>query len=208
VGDVFIIGLGGGTGSGKTTIAKAITDGVPNDLVRVVPLDSYYRDNTDLPFEQRELINYDHPDAFEWDLLIHHVEQLRLGNTIEMPTYNFARHRRHKALALVSPCPIVVVEGILALYPEELRQHYDLRVFVDAEADERILRRIERDTQDRGRSLTSVMEQYRNTVKPMHTAFVEPTKAFADIIIPEGLNRVAVDLVRAKIESIVQLRQR
>lgn len=203
----FFIGLGGGTGSGKTTIARAITEGVPEAWVTIVPLDSYYRDASHIPFEERQHINYDHPDAFEWDLLLDHLQQLHEGKTIGMPVYNFARHRRLEEIATVKPSPIIVVEGILALYNEALRAHYDMRVFVDAQADERILRRIERDTQERGRSLKSVIQQYRETVKPMHEAFVEPTKAYADIIIPEGMNKVAVDLVRAKIERVVQLRQ-
>jgi uridine kinase len=207
VSDVFFIGLGGGTGSGKTTIAEAFTKGIPEGSVTLIPLDSYYRDNTDLSYEDRGSINYDHPDAFEWDLLISHLGQLRQGNTVGMPVYNFARHRRLEEHAQVKPCPIIVVEGILALYNDALRQYFDMCVFVDAEADERILRRIERDTRERGRSLDSVIEQYRGTVKPMHNAFVEPTKAHADIIIPEGLNQVAVDLVRAKIQNIVQLQQ-
>jgi len=201
------MGLGGGTGSGKTTIAKAITEGIPEAWVAIVPLDSYYRDLKHIPFEERQSINYDHPDAFEWDLLLDHLQQLHQGKTVGLPVYNFARHRRLQEKATVKPRPIIVVEGILALYNEALRVHYDLRVFVDAQADERILRRIERDTQERGRSLNSVIRQYRETVKPMHEAFVEPTKAYADIIIPEGLNQVAVDLVRAKIERVVQLRQ-
>jgi len=206
--DVFFIGLAGGTGSGKTTIAQAITKDVPRGWVSIVPLDSYYRDRSDLPFEQRGEINYDHPDAFEWPLLLEHLEQLHHCKPVGLPIYNFARHKRLKEKARVEPCPIIVVEGILALYGEALRRHYDLKVYVDAEADERILRRLERDTQERGRSFSSVIEQYRNTVKPMHEAFVKPTKAYADIIIPEGMNRVAVDLVRAKIEKVVQLRQK
>jgi len=203
VSDVFFIGLGGGTGSGKTTIAKAITEGIPGDWVATIPLDSYYRDQ-DRPFEERERNNYDHPDAFEWDLLLDQLDQLHRGKTIGMPIYNFTRHRRQEESAKVKPCPIIVVEGILALYSEALRRRYDMRVFVDAEADERILRRIERDTHERGRSLPSVVDQYRKTVKPMHEAFVEPTKAHADIIIPEGMNKVAVDLVKAKISTVIQ----
>lgn len=205
--EVFFIGLGGGTGSGKTTIAKAITEGVPNDWVAIVPLDSYYVDLSDLPFEQRGDINYDHPDAFEWPLLLEHLDQLRRGQTIDMPVYNFARHRRLEQCAHVQPCHIIVVEGILALYSDALRSRFDLKVYVDAAADERILRRLERDTHERGRSMSSVICQYRDTVKPMHEAFVEPTKTYADIIIPEGMNQVAVDLVRAKIEKVVQLRR-
>jgi uridine kinase len=174
--------MGGGTGSGKTTIVKAFTEGVPENSVTIVPLDSYYRDNTNLPYEERGNINYDHPDAFEWDLLIEHVEHLRQGTAIGMPIYNFARHRRLEECVQVKPSPIIVVEGILALYNDDLRKYFNMRVFVD---------------------LDSVIEQYRGTVKPMHNAFVEPSKTYADIIIPVGLNRVAVDLVRAKIESIV-----
>lgn len=202
---VFFIGLAGGTGSGKTTIARAITEGIPDDWVTIVPLDSYYRDLQDLPLEQRAGINYDHPDAFEWDLLLEHLDQLHRGRTAGMPMYSFAQHKRLEERVQIKPRPIVVVEGILALYGETLRGRYDLKVYVDAEADERILRRIERDIQERGRSLKSVIQQYRETVKPMHQAFVEPTKAYADIIIPEGMNKVAVDLVRAKIERVVHL---
>ena len=205
--DVFLIGLGGGTGSGKTTIVKAFTEGIPDDWVTIVPLDSYYADNTDVAYEDRGNINYDHPDAFEWELLIKHVDELRHGNSVQMPVYNFSRHRRQEEGIQVRPSPIIVVEGILALYNDKLREYFDMRVFVDAEADERILRRIERDTHERGRSLDSIIEQYRNTVKPMHNAFVEPTKTYADIIIPVGLNHVAVDLVKSKIQSIVQLQQ-
>ncbi|HEY5596972.1 MAG TPA: uridine kinase [Candidatus Bipolaricaulota bacterium] len=202
---VFFIGLAGGTGSGKTTIARAVTEGIPDDWVTIVPLDSYYRDLQNLPLEQRAGINYDHPDAFEWDLLLEHLDQLHRGQKVGMPIYSFAQHKRLEERVQIKPRPIIIVEGILALYSEALRRRYDLKVYVDAEADERILRRIERDIQERGRSLKSVIQQYRETVKPMHQAFVEPTKAYADIIIPEGMNKVAVDLVRAKIERVVHL---
>lgn len=207
VSDVFFMGIAGGTGSGKTTIARALVEGIPKDWVRIVPMDSYYRDLKHLPFSQREHINYDHPDAFEWPLLLDHLDRLRAGEAVKMPVYDFTRHKRLDETVHLEPGHIVVVEGILALYGEELPRRLDLKVYVDAEADERILRRIERDTRERGRALDAVIRQYRETVKPMHQAFVEPTKARADIIIPEGLNRVAVDLVRAKIERFVQLRQ-
>ncbi len=205
--DVFFMGIAGGTGSGKTTIARALVDGIPDDWVTIVPLDSYYRDMKHLPFEQREGINYDHPDAFEWELLIDHLDQLRVGEPIDMPVYDFTRHKRLDKSIRLHPGHIVVVEGILALYGDELTHRLDLKVYVDAEADERVLRRLARDTRERSRTMDSVMRQYRETVKPMHEAFVEPTKARADIIIPEGLNRVAVDLVRAKIERVVELRR-
>ncbi|MFQ5795885.1 MAG: uridine kinase [Candidatus Bipolaricaulia bacterium] len=198
----YFIGIGGGTGSGKTTIAEAIAELVPREWITTISMDNYYQDFSPLPFEERVKVNYDHPDAFDWDLLLDHLERLSTGESIQMFQYDFTRHVRRDRTAQVEPTEIIILEGILALYHEKIRRWLDVKIYVDTEPDERILRRIERDIHERGRSLDSVIRQYRETVKPMHEAFVEPTKKDADIIIPEGMNTVAVDLLRSKIERV------
>jgi len=197
----LVMGIGGGTGAGKTTIARRITEGV--DSVSVVPLDNYYRDSSGVPLEERREINYDHPDAFDWPLVREQLSALRGGQAIEMPQYDFTAHNRTDETVRVEPGEVVVVEGILALYDDALDGMFELSIYVETDADVRILRRIRRDVVERGRDLEGVIEQYLSTVKPMHEQFVRPTKAEADIIIPEGANETAVDLLRERVRAVV-----
>ncbi|MWG36166.1 uridine kinase [Halomarina oriensis] len=196
----FVIGIAGGTGAGKTAVAREVKEAVGEAVTRL-PLDNYYRDLSHLPMAEREEVNYDHPSAFEWDLLAEHVSALMRGEAIEMPQYDFSAHNRDPETVTVEPSAVIVVEGILSLYESELRELMDLCVYVQTDADVRILRRIQRDVIERGRELEGVMDQYLGTVKPMHEQFIEPTKKHADIIIPEGLNRSAVDLLIKKIHA-------
>ncbi|WP_254544462.1 uridine kinase [Halomarina pelagica] len=196
----FVIAIAGGTGAGKTAVAREVKAAVGEPVTRL-PLDNYYRDLSHLPFEERRSVNYDHPSAFEWDLLADHLDALLCGRAVEMPQYDFSVHNRREETVTVEPSEIVVVEGILALYEERVRDLVDLPVYVQTDADVRILRRIQRDVIERGRDLEGVMDQYLSTVKPMHEQFVEPTKRHADVIIPEGLNRSAVDLLIEKIHA-------
>lgn len=195
--DVLIVGIAGGTGSGKTTFAKALQSSMGEDCV-IVPQDSYYIANTELTFAERLKINYDHPDAFEDELLIKHLRLLRQGKSIQVPVYDFETYARTSETTRVQPRSIVVVEGILLLSNPSLRKEFDLKVFVDTDPDVRILRRLIRDVTKRGRTLESVHNQYLKTVKPMHEAFVEPSKRYADLIVPEGgHNQVALETVAA-----------
>ncbi|WP_459807767.1 uridine kinase [Halopiger thermotolerans] len=196
----FVIGIAGGTGAGKTTVARTVADTVGEAVTRI-PLDNYYEDLSHLEFEDRKEVNYDHPDAFEWELLREHLNQLLMGQPVEMPQYDFEIHNRKDERVTVEPTDVIVLEGIFSLYDEEILEMLDLRVYVMTDADVRILRRIERDVVDRGRDLEGVMNQYLETVKPMHEQFVEPTKKNADVIIPEGANQMAVDLLIEKIEA-------
>ncbi|ELY68083.1 uridine kinase [Natrinema versiforme] len=196
----FAIGIAGGTGAGKTTVARTVAETVGEAVTRI-PLDNYYEDLSYLAFEEREQINYDHPDAFEWDLLREQLDALLTGQSIEMPQYDFELHNRTDDRVTVEPSEIIVLEGILSLYDEEIREMLDLRVYVMTDADVRILRRIERDVIERGRDLEGVMDQYLGTVKPMHEQFVAPTKKQADVIIPEGANRMALDLLIEKVQA-------
>ncbi|MFB6266145.1 MAG: uridine kinase [Halodesulfurarchaeum sp.] len=195
----FSIGIAGGTGAGKTTVAREITENV-GEAVTVIPLDNYYKDLSHMDFEERRTVNYDHPSAFEWDLLRAHLEALLSGDPVEMPQYDFTRHLREEERVRVEPTDVVVLEGILALYDEDINDLLDLHIYVETDADVRILRRIRRDVVERGRDLEGVIDQYLSTVKPMHEQFVEPTKKRADIIIPEGANRTAVDLLEEKVQ--------
>lgn len=197
----MFIGIAGGTGAGKTTVARQITDGV--ESVCVLPLDNYYRDRSSLSPEERARVNYDHPDAFDWPLVREHLDALAAGEAVEMPQYDFERHVRTDETVHVAPGAVVVVEGILALYDEAVRDRLDLQLYVETDADVRVLRRIERDVEERGRNLEGVIEQYLTTVKPMHEQFVQPTKRDADLIIPEGANEKAVALLRDRIEATV-----
>lgn len=197
----MIIGIGGGTGAGKTTVARQITKGV--DSVRVLPVDNYYRDRSTLSPEERARVNYDHPDAFDWALVREHLDALEAGTAVEMPQYDFERHVRTDETVHVEPGEVIVIEGILALYDDAVRDRLDLRLYVETDADVRVLRRLERDVEERGRDLAGVVEQYLTTVKPMHEQFVQPTKRDADLIIPEGANEKAVSLLRERIESAV-----
>ncbi|NOZ91826.1 MAG: uridine kinase [Dictyoglomi bacterium] len=193
---MFIIGIGGGTGSGKTTVAKKIAEYIGEDICGILPMDNYYRDMSHIPLEERRKYNYDHPDMIEHTLLLEHLKQLREGKTIKLPEYDFATYTRTGNFIEFQPYPVVLVEGIFALYYPELRDMYDLAVYVDTENDVRFIRRLERDIKERGRTLDSVVNQYLNTVKPMHDAYVEPTKKYADIIIPRGgFNEKAIRVI-------------
>ncbi|WP_435184715.1 uridine kinase [Halobellus sp. EA9] len=196
----FVVGIAGGTGAGKTTVARLIAEGVGDSVTRI-PLDNYYEDLSHLEFEEREQVNYDHPSAFEWEFLREQVSTLLEGQPIEMPVYDFERHNRTDEPERVEPTDVIVLEGIFALYDEDLNDMFDLRLYVETDADVRILRRIKRDVIERGRDLEGVIEQYLATVKPMHEQFVEPTKKHADLIIPEGANSVAVSLLEEKIRA-------
>jgi uridine kinase len=198
----LILGIAGGSGSGKSTIARAILEALPKGAGVLLEQDHYYRSQGHLPFEERERVNYDHPDALELDLLMAHIDALRTGGSIVRPTYDFALHDRAKTGVKIDPAPVLVVEGIMVLADERMRARLHVKVFVDTDADIRLMRRIRRDLEHRGRSFAQVRKQYYETVRPMHLAFVEPTKRFADIIIPEGgQNRVALDLILSHVRS-------
>ena len=204
-----IIGIAGGTGSGKTTVAHRVREAAPGKTVLIIHHDSYYYDHAHLSLEQRAKINYDHPEAFETELLVRHLEALRRGEAIEVPLYDYATHSRRPETNRLEPADIVFVEGILVLEDERLREMMDIRIYVDVDADERFIRRLRRDIAERGRTVQSVMEQYLNVVRPMHLQFVEPSKRYAQIIIPEGgHNRVAIDLIAVKIADIIRERSR
>lgn len=183
---MLIIGIAGGTGSGKTTVVRKIVDALPPDTVAVIPQDSYYNDQSDLPLEVRKKTNFDHPDAFEWPLMARQIEALRNGQPIEQPTYSYITCTRLEETVHVEPHKVIIVEGIMALYDKRLRDLMDLKIFVDALPDERLLRVIERDIAERGHPLEMLIDKYRNVLKPMHDEFIEPTKQYADIIIPNG----------------------
>ncbi|GGM92080.1 uridine kinase [Thermus composti] len=194
----FVIGIAGGTASGKTTLARSLAEAL-GERVALLPMDHYYKDLSHLPFQERLQVNYDHPEALDLDLYLAHVQALLRGEAVEMPLYDFQAYTRSPLRKRVQPAPVVILEGILVLYPEELRRLMDLKVFVDADADERFIRRLERDVRERGRSFEGVIAQYREKVKPMHLFFVEPTKRHADVILPGGgQNPVALEMLRAK----------
>ncbi len=198
----MIIGICGGSGSGKTTVARKILEAVGEHRVAYLQHDSYYKDWGHLPFEERRKINFDHPDALDTDLLIEHVEQLRAGRPIEQPVYDFTRHARTDRVRRIEPRPVILIEGILIFENARLRQLMDLKIFVDTADDLRFIRRLQRDISERGRTVESVIEQYLEQVRPMHLEFVEPSKRYADIIIPEGgSNRVGIDLIIQKVKS-------
>ncbi len=199
---MLIIGIAGGTGSGKTTVVKKIVETLPANTVAVIPQDSYYNAQWDVPEELRKKTNFDHPDAFEWPLLAHQIEELRKGNAIEQPTYSYITCTRQQETVHVEPHDVIIVEGIMALYDKKLRDLMDLKIFVDAEPDERLLRVIERDIAERGHPLEMLIDKYRNVLKPMHDEFIEPTKQYADIIIPNGgENARAVSMMQMYILS-------
>ncbi len=183
---MLIIGIAGGTGSGKTTVVRKIVESLPQDTVAVIPQDSYYKAQWDVPEEERKKTNFDHPDAFEWPLLAHQIAELRAGRAIEQPTYSYITCTRQAETVHVEPREVIIVEGIMTLYDKSLRDQMDLKIFVDAEPDERLLRVIERDQEERGHPLEMLITKYRNVLKPMHDEFIEPTKQYADIIIPNG----------------------
>jgi len=200
----LILGIAGGSGSGKSTIARSILAALPAGTGVLLEQDHYYRSQGHLPYEEREQVNYDHPDALELDLLMEHIDALRTGRSIVRPTYDFGLHDRAPVGEPLAPAPVLVVEGILVLADERLRARLHVKVFVDTDADIRLMRRIRRDLEHRGRTFAQVRKQYYETVRPMHLAFVEPTKRFADIIVPEGgQNRVALDLILSHVRSRV-----
>jgi uridine kinase len=200
-----IIGVAGGSGSGKTTVVREIVRSLGPDDVSCIQHDSYYYDRSAVPPAERAHINYDHPDALETSLLVRHLRDLRAGRAVQVPVYDFTQHARAAQTVTVEPRRVVILEGILILVDRDLRDMMDIRVFVDTDSDIRILRRLRRDIRDRGRSLDSVVQQYMQTVRPMHLEFVEPSKRYAHVIIPEGgLNRVAVDMLLTKILAIVR----
>ena len=181
-----IIGIAGGTGSGKTTVVKKIVEALPPHYVSVVPLDSYYNDTSHMTEEERHSINFDHPDAFDWKLLIKQVNELRRGQSIQQPTYSYLICNRLPETVLVEPKPVIIIEGIMTLINKKLRDMMDLKIFVDADSDERLIRNIQRDIVERGRNVQMVLDRYLDVLKPMHDQFIEPTKRYADIIIPQG----------------------
>lgn len=199
---MLIIGIAGGTGSGKTTVVRKIIETLPADVVAVIPQDSYYKHQWDVPEDQRKLTNFDHPNAFDWELFEEQIEALRNGQAIEQPTYSYLTCTRQKETIHVEPREVIIVEGIMALYDKKLRDLMDLKIFVDADTDERLLRVIERDIAERGHPLEMLIDKYRNVLKPMHDEFIEPTKLYADIIIPNGGdNARAVAMMRQFITS-------
>jgi uridine kinase len=204
-----IIGIAGGTGSGKTTVALKVCEAARGMTIRIIHHDSYYHDNSHLPLEERARINFDHPSAFDTDLLIEHLEALRRGETVEIPRYDYTTHSRKPQTERVEPADIIFVEGILVLEDARLRGLMDIRLYVDVDADERFIRRLQRDIAERGRSLASIITQYQDVVRPMHLQFVAPSRRYAHVIIPEGgYNEVAIDLIAVKIARIVEERER
>jgi uridine kinase len=201
---MIIIGIAGGTGSGKTTVVRKIVENLPEGSVAVIPQDSYYNDQSHLPLEVRKKTNFDHPDAFEWPLLARQIEDLRQGKSIEQPTYSYLICTRLKETIHVEPHDVIIVEGIMALYDKKLRDQMDLKIFVEAEPDERLLRVIQRDMAERGHPLEMLIDKYRNVLKPMHNQFIEPTKQFADIIIPNGGdNQKAINMLQMYVRSFL-----
>ena len=199
---MLIIGIAGGTGSGKTTVVRKITERLPAGEVAILPQDSYYRDSSHLPLEERLEINFDHPASIEFELLTKHLKEPKKGNQIQQPIYSYLTCTRAEETIPVNPCKVIIVEGILILSNPELRKLMDLKIFVDADADDRLIRVINRDIVERGRSVNKVMERYECTVKPMHLQFIEPTKRFADIIVPQGgNNHIAIDILTKYIEN-------
>ena len=204
MGRPFLLGVAGGSGSGKTTVAERLAGLIGGTDLALVRLDAYYRDRNHLPFEERAAINYDHPDAFDWPLLLDHVAALLDGLEVQVPVYDFATYERLAERETLRPARVVVVEGILVLYEPELRERFDLRVFVDTDADVRFIRRLERDVAERERSPASVIEQYLATVRPSHEQFIEPSKRYADVIVPHGgMNAPALDVLLARVRELL-----
>lgn len=201
--DCIIIGIAGGTGSGKSTFTNRLRDRFGDDIT-VIYHDNYYKRHDDLPFEERKKLNYDHPDSLETDLLIEHLKLLKNGQSVECPVYDYTVHNRSDKTITIRPRKIILIEGILLLADARLRELLDIKIYVEADADERILRRIVRDVKERGRDLDNIVEQYLTTVKPMHYLYVEPTRATADIVINSGMNDVAFDIVQSKILLLLQ----
>ena len=200
-----IIGIAGGTGSGKTTVVKKIAEALPPHYVTVVPLDSYYNDTSHMNEEERHAINFDHPDAFDWKLLGEHIRQLKAGHAVEQPTYSYLKCNRLPETIHVEPKPVIIIEGIMTLLNKKLREMMDLKIFVDTDSDERLIRNIQRDVVERGRTVEMVIDRYLKVLKPMHEQFIEPTKKYADLIIPlGGENKTGIHILKTYIEGIVK----
>jgi uridine kinase len=203
----ILIGIAGGTGSGKTLVARSIIRDLGSDRVVVIDQDSYYKDLEHIPFQEREARNFDHPDSFDHELLRRHLEELLAGRPVEQPIYDYTQHRRLAETRRIAEHLVIVLEGILVLADPELRRLMDIKLFIDADPDVRFIRRLRRDLQERGRSVDSIIRQYEESVRPMHLQFVEPSKRYADLIIPEGgHNHVAIDLVKTKIRDLLRER--
>ncbi|MFO7671509.1 MAG: uridine kinase [Bacteroidales bacterium] len=203
---MFTIGIAGGTGSGKTTVVQKILDRIPRDRVALVPQDSYYRDSSHLPMEERQKINFDHPDSLEFDLLTEHIRMLKAGKPVNQPIYSYLTCTRSKEFIPVEPREVIILEGILIYTHMPLVCEIDIKVFVDADSDDRLGRVIERDMMERGRDVKKVLERYQETVKPMHLQFIEPSKRYADIIVPQGgMNEVAISILLNTIEKKLKL---
>lgn len=201
----IVIGVAGGSGSGKTTVANIVLEKVGRHRIAYLPHDAYYRDLTNLPINQRMQVNFDHPDSLESDLLVQHIEQLKRWETVQLPVYDFTHHSRTGETFPIKPQRVILVEGILIFAEKQLRDLFDVKIFVDTDSDLRFIRRLQRDISERGRTTENVINQYLNTVRPMHLEFVEPSKRYADIIIPEGgLNEVAMEMVIARIEALLK----
>jgi uridine kinase len=204
----LLIGVAGGSGSGKTTVSHSILERVGRDRIAYLQHDAYYRDRSALPLTERARINYDHPDSLDTDLLIEQLKMLRAGNAVDVPLYDFAQHVRKIETRRVAPRAVILVEGILIFADRALRELFDIKIFVDTDSDLRVLRRLQRDVAERGRTVESVVTQYLETVRPMHLEFVEPSKRYADVIIPEGgFNTIAIDMVVARINALLGLGQ-
>ncbi len=202
---MFIIGIAGGTGSGKTTVVKRLTDRLPKGEVVVIPQDSYYKDSSHVPVEERQNINFDHPNAFEWSLLEEQIKQLKEGKAIEQPIYSYLTCTRQKETIHIEPKEVIIVEGILALCDPDLRAQMDLKIFVDADADDRLIRVIKRDIVERGRTTEAVIDRYQKVLKPMHEQFIEPCKRYADVIVPQGgHNKPAINMLVKFIKQQIQ----
>jgi len=203
---MFTIGIAGGTGSGKTTVVKKILERIPKDRVALVPQDSYYKDSSHLPLEERQLINFDHPDSLEWDLLVDHIRKLKKGKKVDQPIYSYLTCTRADETIPVEPKEVIILEGILIYTHMPLVKEIDIKIFVDADSDDRLGRVIERDMMERGRDVKKVLERYELTVKPMHLQFIEPSKRYADIIVPQGgMNDVAISILLNTIEKKLNL---
>lgn len=201
---MIIIGIAGGTGSGKTTVVRRIIESLPQNEVVLLPQDSYYKDSSNVPVEERQNINFDHPNAFDWALLSRHISMLKEGKSIEQPIYSYLTCTRQPETIHVEPCEVIIIEGILALSDKKLRSQMDLKIFVDADPDERLIRVIERDVVERGRTAQAVMDRYMRVLKPMHLEFIEPCKRYADLIIPQGgHNKKAIEILKLYIEKIL-----
>lgn len=200
----IVIGIAGGTGSGKTTVANVILDAVGRHRIAYLPHDAYYRDLNDLPPVQKAEVNFDHPNSLETELMIEHVKELKAGRSVDIPVYDFSTHSRTDKTIHVDPQRVIIVEGILIFAEKKLRELFDMKLFVDTDPDIRFIRRLQRDIAERGRTMATVINQYLGTVRPMHLEFVDPSKRYADVIIPEGgLNQVAMDMVIARIEALL-----